>query len=175
MINEENFKILSVPNAGIVLISSLFPPLFEKLGLLDRSGNSFKDFDSKIHAIFVIQYLVNKKYRNISADDLKLNGLLVDYTDSSYLSTDYKLSDSEIEIMDQLLLDVKILWDKIHNTSIIAMQYSFFLRNGELQESQNEWVLTVEKSTFDVLIELPLEYHKINFPWMKKPIRVIWN
>ena len=107
MINEENFKILSVPNAGIVLISSLFPPLFEKLGMLDRSGNSFKDIDSKIHAIFVIQYLVNKKYRNISANDLELNGLLVDYTDSSFLSTDYKLSDGEIEIIDE---DNKLSW-----------------------------------------------------------------
>ena len=64
MINEENFKILSVPNAGIVLISSLFPPLFKKLGMLDRSGNSFKDIDSKNGIINI-----DKSYQRIKAKD----------------------------------------------------------------------------------------------------------
>lgn len=175
MNNDEASNKNIVPNAGIVLISSFFPVLFERLGLLNKSKSDFKDIESKICAIFAIQYLVKKKIDNVDSNDLLLNGIFVEYPFASSLSTDYSLHDEEIKVLEQLLQDVKLCWKKIQNTSVVGMQYSFFVRNGSLEEKSDKWVLNVEKSPFDMLIKyIPFDFHKIDYPWMKKPIEVIW-
>jgi hypothetical protein len=164
-----------ISNAGIVLLSSYFPMLFKKLGLLNKSGNDFKDIESKICAVFAIQYLSKKRMSDVSGIDFYLNGILVNYPYATALSTDYTFLQHEITVLDKFLRDVKMSWNRIQNTSIVAMQYTFFIRDGIIEEKEDKWILTVKPNPFDMLIKyVPFEFHNIKYPWMKKSIEVMW-
>lgn len=56
---DKNVPILfEVENAGLVLLSPWLPRLFVTLGYLNEGKRDFKDDESRIRAIFLLQYLV---------------------------------------------------------------------------------------------------------------------
>ena len=52
---------------------------------------------------------------------------------------------------------------------------TFFQREGSLRKDGNDWILTVEKKAFDILLEqIPWSFRTVKLPWNKYVIHVEW-
>lgn len=166
---------IQVSNAGLALLSPYFPRLFTMLELLDDKRD-FKDMNSRIRAIFILQHLVGMNKTEYSEQDLAFNRILVDCPFSEPLPKELKLNTKEIRITHSLLNGLKINWDKMRTTSIEGIQKAFIARSGKLEQEEDRWILYVEERAYDILIDyIPWSIQSIHYPWMKKTINVKWR
>lgn len=167
---------ISVTNAGLCLLTPWVIRLFGMLDLLTEDKKDLKDMDARIRAIFILQRLVTAEQREYKESDLAFNRLLVACPFNVPLPKNLKLTDKEEETVESMLVGVKANWPKMENTSIGGFQRSFIEREGQLEQRENKWVLTVENKAYDILLDsLPWSYKMIRLPWLKKPISVSWR
>ena len=167
---------IPVTNAGLCLFAPWIIRLFGMLDLLAEDRKDFKDMDARIRAIFILQRLVTAEQREYKESDLAFNRLLVACPFNVPLPKSLELTDKETETVESMLAGVKANWPKMENTSIGGFQRSFIEREGQLEQRENKWVLTVENKAYDILLDsLPWSYKMIRFPWLKKPISVSWR
>lgn len=175
---EKNMKVdlLTVPNAGLALISIWLPRLFSILGLLNERKTGFHNTDSQIRAIFIMQRLVNFVPQEYNEQELIFNRILTGTPFSIPLPKQLELTKEETETTNSLLLAVKVSWDKMSNTSTGAFQSRFIERTGHLEEKEEKWMLTVDERPYDILLDtIPWSYSIIRFPWLQKEINVLWH
>lgn len=84
--------------------------------------------ESRIRAIFILQYLVYSEERYEDESDLVSNRILVNCPFSVTISINLKLTDKEKETSNCMFLDVKSNWTEIHNASIKVLQGCFIER-----------------------------------------------
>lgn len=166
-----------IQNAGVVLISPWFPMLFYRSGLLSEDRRDFKNNESRIKAMFMIQYLIycqnNKEYKK---EDLALNFILTRCPDNIDLPNRMELTEEDIQLMNSMLEGIKSNWDKMRHTSVEAFRQSFIQRDGKIEKSDRGWIITVESRAFDVLLDsLPWGYKMVRYPWMDRLIEVGWR
>ena len=167
---------ISVMNAGLCLLTPWIIRLFGMLDLLTEDKKDLKDMDARIRAIFILQRLVTAEQREYKESDLAFNRLLVACPFNVPLPKRLELTDKEVETVESMLAGVKANWPKMENTSIGGFQRSFIEREGQLEQRENKWVLTVENKAYDILLDsLPWSYRMIRLPWLKKPISVLWR
>ena len=167
---------ISVTNAGLCLLTPWVIRLFGMLDLLTEDKKDLKDMDARIRAIFILQRLVTAEQREYKENDLAFNRVLVACPFNVPLPKRLELTDKEVETVESMLAGVKANWPKMENTSIGGFQRSFIEREGQLEQRENKWVLTVENKAYDILLDsLPWSYKMIRFPWLKKPISVSWR
>ncbi|MBO5014698.1 MAG: hypothetical protein J6C92_02690 [Bacteroidaceae bacterium] len=167
---------IPVTNAGLCLFAPWIIRLFGMLELLSEDRKDLKDMDARIRAIFILQRLVTAEQREYKESDLALNRLLVACPFNVPIPRNLELTDKEIETVASMLAGVKANWPKMENTSIGGFQRSFIEREGQLEQRENKWVLTVENKAYDILLDsLPWSYKMIRLPWLKKPISVLWR
>lgn len=167
---------LVLSNAGVTLLTPWFPRLFTMLGLLNEEKNDFKDVESRIRAIFLIQRLVTSEDREYKEQELAFNRILVSLPFSVPLPKQLSLSREETEIIDSMLSGVKANWSAMQNTSIDGFRRSFIERSGYLEQKEDKWIITVDEQSYDMLLDsLPWSYKLIRFPWLKKQIHVLWR
>lgn len=167
---------IPVTNAGLCLLTPWVIRLFAMLDLLTEDKKDLKDMDARIRAIFILQRLVTAEQREYKESDLALNRLLVACPFNVPIPRNLELTDKEIETVASMLAGVKANWPKMENTSIGGFQRSFIEREGQLEQRENKWVLTVENKAYDILLDsLPWSYKMIHLPWLKKPISVSWR
>ena len=167
---------ISVTNAGLCLLTPWVIRLLSMLDLLTEDKKDLKDMDARIRAIFILQRLVTAEQREYEESDLAFNRVLVACPFNVPLPKRLELTDKEIETVESMLAGVKANWSKMENTSIGGFQRSFIEREGQLEQRENKWVLTVEDKAYDILLDsLPWSYKMIRFPWLKKPISVSWR
>ena len=167
---------ISVTNAGLCLLTPWVIRLLSMLDLLTEDKKDLKDMDARIRAIFILQRLVTAEQREYKESDLAFNRVLVACPFNVPLPKRLELTDKEIETVESMLAGVKANWSKMENTSIGGFQRSFIEREGQLEQRENKWVLTVEDKAYDILLDsLPWSYKMIRFPWLKKPISVSWR
>ena len=167
---------IPVANAGLCLFAPWIIRLFGMLDLLAEDRKDLKDMDARIRAIFILQRLVTAEQREFKESDLAFNRLLVACPFNVPLPKSHELTDKEIETVESMLAGVKANWPKMANTSIGGFQRSFIERDGQLEQQEGKWVLTVENKAYDILLDsLPWSYKMIRLPWLKKPISVSWR
>lgn len=167
---------IPVANAGLCLFAPWIIRLFGMLDLLAKDRKDLKDMDARIRAIFILQRLVTAEQREYKESDLAFNRLLVACPFNVPLPKSNEQTDKEIETVESMLAGVKANWPKMANTSIGGFQRSFIERDGQLEQQEGKWVLTVENKAYDILLDsLPWSYKMIRFPWLKKPISVSWR
>lgn len=167
---------IPVTNAGLCLFAPWIIRLFGMLELLSEDRKDLKDMDARIRAIFILQRLVTAERREYKESDLAFNRLLVTCPFNVPLPKNLELTDKEIETVESMLAGVKANWPKMVNTSVGGFQRSFIEREGQLEQQENKWVLTVENKAYDILLDsLPWSYKMIRLPWLKKPISVSWR
>ena len=167
---------IPVTNAGLCLFAPWVIRLFGMLELLSEDRKDLKDMDARIRAIFILQRLVTAEQREYKESDLVFNRLLVACPFNVPLPKSLELTDKETETVESMLAGVKANWPKMVNTSVGGLQRSFIEREGQLEQRENKWVLTVENKAYDILLDsLPWSYKMIRFPWLKKPISVSWR
>ncbi len=167
---------ISIHNAGLCLLASWFPRLFDMLHLLNEEKNDLKDMDARIRAVFILQRLVTDEKGEYMESELAFNRLLVAMPFSVTLPKTLDLTDNEIQVVESMLSGVKANWDKLKHTSVKGFQNSFIKRDGKLEQRDDRWVLNVESRSYDMLLDkLPWSYNTIRLAWLKKRINVIWR
>ena len=167
---------IPVANAGLCLFAPWIIRLFGMLDLLAEDRKDLKDMDARIRAIFILQRLVTAEQREYKESDLAFNRLLVACPFNIPLPKSLELTGKEIETVESMLVGVKANWPKMANTSVGGFQRSFIERDGQLEQQEGKWVLTVENKAYDILLDsLPWSYKMIRLPWLKKPISVSWR
>ena len=167
---------IPVTNAGLCLLTPWVIRLFGMLDLLTEDKKDLKDMDARIRAIFILQRLVTAEIREYKESDLAFNRLLVGCPFNVPLPKSLELTDKEVKTIESMLAGVKANWSKMENTSVGGFQRSFIEREGHLEQRVNKWVLTVENKAYDILLNsLPWSYRMIRFPWLKKPVSVLWR
>jgi len=85
------------------------------------------------------------------------------------------LNPDEIALSESLLIGVISNWERMENSSPLALQESFFQRVGTLQFKEEHIELTVERRGIDVLLQgIPWNISILKFPWMFRPLHIVW-
>lgn len=170
---------IEVPNAGLCLLAIWFPRLFDMLGLLAANADGkkdFKDIETRIRAVFILQRLVTDEVREYEEHELAFNRILTGCPFHVPLPKTLELTQNEIQTTESMMAGVKANWDKLKNTSIKGFQRSFIERPGKLEQREDKWVLYVENRAYDILLDsLPWAYRQIRLPWLKKKINIVWR
>lgn len=173
---REEPKYSSMPNAGLVLLSPWLPRLFLMLGFLTDDKKDFRDMESRIRAIFVIQLCLGTDSKEFSELELLLNRILVGCPFSVPLPRTLELSKEEKDMVESMMNGVKANWTKMNNTSMKIFQESFINRPGHVSQEEKRWVLTVDERAYDILLDtLPWSFRYIRYPWLKKRMYVEWR
>ncbi len=172
----ENLNHMSIPNAGLVLLDTFLPMLFTKLDMLSPGCKSFKNDESKVRAIFILQRLVTNEDREYDEKDLFFNRLLTNYPYNEPLPRRLELNKNELNAIDFILETAKANWPKMKYTSIKAIQEAFFSRKGYINKTKEGWSLTVEDRAYDVLLNsINWSYKPVQLPWMENRMQVYWR
>ncbi len=161
-----------IKNAGMVLLNTYFPMLFERMKIL--KDNDFKHLEDQLNAVHYLQYIVTgQEYTEESF--LPLNKVLCGSHPTTPVLDGVELSSSECELMEGLLQAAIEHWSAIGESSLNGFRGNWLVRDGILEESEDRWQLTVEKRAYDLLIhQSPFSFSIIKYPWMKKPLHVKW-
>ncbi|WP_291528282.1 contractile injection system tape measure protein [Bacteroides sp. UBA939] len=165
-----------VGNAGLCLFTPWFIRLFGMLGYLDEERNSLKNTTLKIRAVFLLQYVVYGEEREYRETELVFNRLLTGLSRHIPLPKYLPLTDEEKQTADSMVTSIKAYWSQMNGTSVEGFRQSFIARNGTLEQQEEQWSLSVEKKTHDILLNsVSWSFRKIRLPWLKKYIQVVWN
>ncbi len=163
---------IPIKNAGIVLLSTYIPMLFERLGLTeDRSFKSMK------HQLDAPHYLHHVATGLTHADEhlLPLNKVLCGLPLSQALPDGIEISAESKQLANGLITAAIGHWPIIESTSIDGFRENWLVRDGVLKQQLDKWELFVEKRAYDILIhKSPFSFSIIKYPWMDKPLHVVW-
>jgi hypothetical protein len=163
---------IPVMNAGMVLIASYIPLLFERLGLtVDRK---FIDTPSQLKAVHYLQYVVTG-LSDTEESFLPLNKVLCGLPLSHPVERGVDISEADAALINGLINAVIGYWPSIGSCSVAGLRGNWLVREGLLIEHEDKWELTVEKRAYDLLIhQSPFSFSIIKYPWMDKPLHVSW-
>jgi len=174
-LDEQNFEgeALYINRAGLVLAAPFFPSLFNRLGYLNNG--EFIDDDVRSRAIHVMEYLVTGR-EIVEEHNLVIQKFLAGLPVQSPVDPVYSLTDEEKEMSESMLNGLIGNWPALQNTTVNGLRESFLLRDGRLQKAEDQWVLTVERKAFDMLLDqVPWSISMIKLPWMKYVLKVDWR
>lgn len=162
-----------VKNAGLVLISSYFTMLLERLEL--TSENKFVGKEAQLSAVHYLQYVATG-FTYTEEHHLPLNKILCGVSPIEPVSNRIDVSEAQITLISGMLEAIINQWSAIGNSSIDGFRGNWLVRDGLLIEDINNWTLNVEKRAYDILINRsPFSFSIVKFPWMKKPLHVNWS
>ena len=177
--SDKNETKIEVNNAGLILINPYFPILFYRVGYLTDNRRDFKDRESRIRAIFLLQYLLYGEEREYPETELYLNKVLVGMVDNDQpLPRTVELNREEKEWGDKLLEGARQSWEKMRHTSMVAFRMSFLQRRGTVAHAERDrcWHICVEEKAYDVLLDsVPWSFKISMSPWLKERIEVKWR
>ena len=169
----QNREGIAIKNAGLVILNNYFDMLFERLQL--TTNKQFTSAENQRNAVHYLQYLVTG-LSNTEEAYLPLNKVLCGQSLTQSVPTGITISEAEKQLLDGLIKAVISHWSSIGETSVDGFRGNWLVRDGLLQEWEDRWELTVEKRAYDVLLNrFPSSFSIIKFPWMEKPLHVIWG
>ena len=75
----------------------------------------------------------------------------------------------------RLLTAVIEHWEALKGASIEAVQNTFLLREGKVTKKEGQWLVQVERTGVDILLEkLPWNYSILKLPWLNELIYTEW-
>ncbi|MEQ4509114.1 MAG: contractile injection system tape measure protein [Dickeya sp.] len=164
---------LSVANAGLVLASPWLPRLLARLGWVQ--DGEFTAPDARYQAIYCLQYLVNPQ-PDYAEYQLALNKLLCGVPLNAPLPRAMTPDTATCDTLDTLLAAILQHWNALGHTSVEGLRQTFLQREGILWRQADSWKLEVDPGPFDMLLDrLPWGYSTIKYPWMDRPLHVVWR
>ncbi|KQO22969.1 hypothetical protein ASF10_11530 [Flavobacterium sp. Leaf82] len=163
---------IAVKNAGIVLLNNYIVLLFERLGLV--KDNDFTSVENQKKAVQYLQYIVtgSQETENIY---LPLNKVLCGLSITDNIPDRIDITHENKSLMEGLLNAAISHWPAIGDCSINGFRGNWLVRDGSLLELEEIWELAVEKRAYDILLnKSPYSFSIIKYPWMNKPLHVIW-
>jgi len=164
-----------VPNAGLIILWPFLKQYFSMLDLIEEE--EFKGIGERIRAIQLTQYLVmGQKQDSYTEESLFLNKIICGLDIAVPVDGQIELSQKEKETSASLLNGLKLNWSQLSDTTVQAMQETFFQRQGIIYEKETNFELKVEHKTLDILLQsVPWSFTTVHFKWMKKILNVSWN
>jgi hypothetical protein len=167
-INEDVF----INNAGLVLLYGYYFQLFERLGFTEN--HTFKNEEFRLQAVHFLQYLATGMEQT-EASYLVFNKVLCGIPVRTSVPEGITISEEQKELIEGLIMAAISHWPGIENCSIDGFRGSWLMREGIIYETPDDFVLTVERRSYDLLMnKAPFSYSLIKLPWMLKPLRVNW-
>lgn len=159
-------------NAGIVLLSPFFKPLFERLQLFDQK--QWLEEDAQYKAVHLLSFLATGTTGRPEYG-LVLEKMLCGMSPSEPIPPAKPFTQHEIEETESVLLSAIEHWKALKNTSVNGFRETFLKRDGILSPSPNGWRVQVERKTVDVLLDsIPWGYTTITSSWNPNFIFVEW-
>jgi hypothetical protein len=127
-----------------------------------------------MRAIQLIHYLAYGD-KKTPENMLQLNKVLCTYPLNAPVLGYFRMSEKEEEECTELLETILSHWQALKSSSIQGLRETFFQREGSLRKDGNDWILTVEKKAFDILLEqIPWSFRTVKLPWNNYVIHVEW-
>ena len=168
----QNMKAIAIKNAGLVILNHYIEMLFERLQL--TSHRQFTSAENQRKAVHYLQYLVTG-LSNTEEAYLPLNKVLCGLPLTQTVPTGITISEAEKQLIDGMIKAVISHWSTIGESTVNGFRGNWLVRDGLLQELEDRWELSVEKRAYDVLLDrFPFSFSIAKFPWMEKPLHVIW-
>lgn len=160
-------------NAGLVLIHPFLRYFFEGLNLLNTELQ-FKGENEAFKAVHLLQFIATGKESTQEAG-LPLNKILCGLEVTEPVPLNIPLSNEEKEECLFLIKTVLERWEALKTTNPAALRDTFIQREGILKQAGQSWNLTIERNTFDVMLEkLPWSYSLVKLPWCEQILYVEW-
>lgn len=174
LLNKNEDKI-SITNAGLILVHPYLQYVFRELNWIDDAKH-FINGRVQQRAILFLQHILNGKSTQ-QEHLLVLNKIICGWPVELPLNIK-KLSFSKTEkkagedMLDSLIEH----WSVLRNTSRNGLIKSFIERKGLVQKTDKNFVVQVEKSSIDILLEsLPFGILTIKLPWNEYFIYTEWT
>ena len=172
--DTEAHKRYSTDVAGIVLLHPFLANYFKQVKLLDKN-NQFISLEKQIHAVHLLRYLTGKRERHHS-HLLNVEKIICGLSPTFPIPSKYNCSEIEKKEAQDMFAAIKQYWKSISKTSIEGIQTSFIHRQGIITFEEPYWLIRVEGSTLDILMDdLPWEMSMLMFPWMDRNILIEWQ
>ena len=85
------------------------------------------------------------------------------------------LSPDETALSKSLLQGVINNWERMEGSTSLAIQKTFFQRDGLLQFKDEHIEVTVQRRGVDILMErINWNISILNLAWMDRPLHIIW-
>jgi len=160
-------------DSGIVLLTPYIPMLLEKAGCI--KAGKFIDDGSKKMAVALLNYTVCGSYEPPKAEK-SIAQLICGFDAGEKITELPPISDELKALADSLLQGVIANWGALGHTSADGLRASFLIRRGILENGEEGQELSVENSTYDMLLDkLPWGYSTVKLSWMKTPLHVKWR
>lgn len=170
---EAVFDEIFIENAGLVIVNSYLPILFERFGL--TKANKFISSDHQQKAALLIQYVLLDK-PPLDEHHLPFNKLLCGLPIEAPIQTSMVPTKEEMKMVHGLIQAVIEHWTSIGKSSIEGFRGSWLWRKGKLENKEEHWELHVEQNSYDMLLDrLPFSMTPIKYSWMEKPLIVNWR
>lgn len=162
-----------IDNAGLILLHPFLPAYFYSLGLTDES-DQFKSAENQVKASVLLYYLQcgDASYNEW---EMSLNKILCGLAISDVIENGIELTEEDKTESMLLLSTVVDHWSALKGASVESVQSTFFLRAGKITYKDDAWLLQVERTAVDVLLDkLPWGFSTIKLPWLKQLIHTEW-
>ncbi len=163
---------LYLDNAGIVLLCPFLPRFFQALRLIEN--NDWINSEARQKGIAALHFLVYglSEVEEYQTPLLKvLCGLLPD----DPLEDTEPLTDETRNECTNLLESVIAHASVLGSISIDGFRSSFLLRPGLLTTREGNWLVQVERTSYDILLDkLPWSFKMIKLPWVQQFIITEW-
>lgn len=173
-LDRESEKRIMIANAGLVIMHPLFENLFQQVGLIDEHGH-FKSEASRhraVHLLHTLTGLTGKHFEYL----LPLNKIICGMDMNMPVDPAFRIKKQEREELNDLLKAVLTHWRALKSTSIRGLQESFIRRRGTIEKNDNDWIVRVENTGIDILLnDLPWSVQIMKFPWNNYIIFVEWS
>ncbi|MCA7000275.1 contractile injection system tape measure protein [Dickeya solani] len=162
-----------IANAGLVLVAPYLPRLLTRLALVQ--DGAFPQPEARYRAIHRLQYLVDQG-QNCAEYQLALNKLLCGLPLNAPIPLTPPPDAAARDTLDALLAAILQHWNALGHTSVDGLRQTFLQREGTLWRQADSWKLEVVPGPFDILLDrLPWGYSTIKYPWMDRPLHVVWR
>ena len=163
---------IPVINAGLVLLWPFLATFFERVGLI--SEKRFQDRAAQDQAVALLHYLASGD-PDPPEYQLPLAKLLCGLPVGAQWQPERTI-DAALRAESNGLLEATINRAGVFGSvSQAGFRTSFLLRDGMLRGEADGWLLSVERQTFDVLLDrLPWPTSWIKLPWMPAALQVEW-
>ncbi|NHN24924.1 hypothetical protein FIA58_004465 [Flavobacterium jejuense] len=169
---QKNIGGITVKNAGIVLLNNYIEMLMNRLDLLDEKR--FKDISLQLNAVHYLQYVITGLTKT-EEYLLPLNKVLCGLSLTTPVMESIVITEDQKKLINGLISAAISHWPSVGDTSILGFRGNWLVRDGLLIEKEERWELTVEKRVYDLLLhKSPFSFSIIKYPWMEKPLHVIW-
>ncbi|TKK69878.1 hypothetical protein FC093_07320 [Ilyomonas limi] len=162
-----------ISNAGLVLLHPFLPPFFKASGLLNTQ-DQFISVAARQKAAVLLYYLQcnDEQYKEW---EMAFNKIICGIPVEDILPAGIAIAKNEQEECRALLQSMVDYWDALKGASIEAVQNTFILREGKITLKEDHWLLQVERTGVDILLErLPWSYSTTKLPWLNQLIYTEW-